>query len=348
MKNILTKIEQANLIGRGGACFPTALKWSMVKKARGDKKYVLCNASEGEPGIKKDYHILTKHPGRVIDGMSIAIDFLKAEKGFIYINPSYYKRVGLKLKRLTRKHPITLFKKDHKAGYIGGEETSAINHIEGKRIEPRLRPPYPPTHGLWGHPTLVNNVETFYAVSLIAAGEYKNERFYTINGDCLETGIHSLPEHWTIEKILKETGNYPDFDFFVQVGGDGSGEVLNSSQLRRSASGGASITVYSMLKYDPFDLIKNWVNFFKVESCGQCTPCREGTYRLKEILNYHKPDWKLFSRLLDNLSDTSFCGLGCAVHIPIRSFVKNVLPKMPDKNIKLPKGDKKFICDCFK
>jgi len=354
MQNILKKIEQASLIGRGGACFPTALKWSMVKKAASagsaqakKKCYVVCNASEGEPGIKKDYHILTKYPERVVDGINIAIDFLRAEKGFIYINPFYYKKVYPKLKKIIKKYPITLFKKDHTAGYIGGEETSAINHIEGKKVEPRLRPPYPTVKGLWGCPTLVNNVETFFDVSLIASGEYKNERYYTINGDCLWTGVHYLPEHWTIEKILKETNNYPDFDFFVQVGGDGSGEVLNSSQLRRNVSGGASITVYSVIKYNPIDLIKKWVDFFKNESCGQCTPCREGTYRLKEILNQSKPNWKLFSALLDNLSDTAFCGLGCAVHIPIRSYVKNVLGKSSKNEIKLLEGDKKMICDCF-
>ncbi len=345
---ILNKIKKAGLVGRGGACFPTAVKWQMVNKSEGDKKYVICNASEGEPGIKKDGYILEHYPERVIDGMKIAIDFLGAEKGIIYINYKYYKKFAKNLnkiitsppadaKALAGKQPshskgeggkglpIELFVKPINSGYIGGEETSVINAIEGKRIEPRLRPPFPITNGLYGCPTLVNNVETFYDVSLIAAGEYENKRFYTINGDCLWTGVYELPEDWTIGKVLKQTKNMPKFVFFAQVGGDASGEVLNSKQLKQPVSGAGSITVYSIKKYQPKKLITGWLDFFLNESCGQCTPCREGIYRLLEIMKSPEPDWQLFSDLLDNLDETAFCGLGCVVPVPIRSYVKNVL-----------------------
>jgi len=346
MSNILTKLKKANLTGRGGACFPTWLKWDMVKKADGKKKYIICNASEGESGIKKDGYILEYYPERVIDGMRIAIDFLSAEKGIIYINHKYHKKFAKNLNKIiSSPHiflphpnpplinggnkreglPIELFIKPIGSGYIGGEETSAINAIEGKRVEPRLRPPFPTTNGLWGCPTLVNNVETFYDVSLIAAGEYENKRFYTINGDCLNTGVDELPENWTIEKILKQTKNLPKFAFFVQVGGDASGKVLNDKQLKSQVSGAGSITVYSMKKYQPKKLITGWLDFFLNESCGQCTPCREGIYRLKEIMQSPNPDWQLFNDLLDNLDETAFCGLGCVVPVPIRSYVENVL-----------------------
>ncbi len=375
--SILNKIKKANLVGRGGACFPTAVKWSAVAKAMADKRnvekkcYVICNASEGEPGIKKDGYILKHFPERVIDGMKIAIDFLEAEKGIIYINHKYYKKFAKNLNKIISSPPadakalagkqlspskgeggkglpIELFIKPINSGYIGGEETSAINAIEGRRVEPRLRPPFPTTNGLYGCPTLVNNVETFYDVSLIASGEYENKRFYTISGDCLWTGVYELPEDWTIEKVLKQTKNMPKFAFFAQVGGDASGEALNSKQLKQPVSGAGSITVYSIKKYQPKKLIAGWLDFFLNESCGQCTPCREGVYRLKEIMQSPKPDWQLFAELLNNLDETSFCGLGCVVPAPIRSYIENVLMKMPESEINLPKGSKKVICECFK
>lgn len=323
--DILTKLKDSGLTGRGGGCFNTAEKWTMVKQAKGEKKYVICNASEGEPGVKKDRYILDRHAGRVIDGMKIALDYLDANKGIIYLNPNYYFKLKDRLEEIIGDTLIKVFNKPHKSGYCGGEETSALNTIEGKRSEPRLRPPYPLTSGLYGCPTLVNNVETFYAISLIAREEYKKKRFYTLNGDIINDGVYEFSESWTIETVLKETDNWPKFDFFVQVGGDASGEVLNQNQLRQIVPGSASITVYSTIKYDPITLIKGWIDFFKAESCGKCTPCREGTYRLHEILNNKEPDWEMFNKILDTLNDTAFCGLGCAVPNAVRSYVKNVL-----------------------
>ena len=352
--SILNKIKKAKLVGRGGACFPVAVKWSAVAKAMADKRYsgkkcyVVCNSAEGEPGVKKDGYILEHFPEKVVDGIKIAIDFLGAEKGYIYINKDYYNKYSKKLISLIGSAPIELFIKPIDSGYIGGEESSILNAIEGhrlggasKRVEPRLRPPFPTSNGLWGCPTLVNNVETFYNVSLVASNEYENKRFYTISGDCLHDGVYSFPDSWTIQKILKETKNYPNFPFFAQIGGDASGEVLASSQLKSHVSGAGSITVYSIIKHKPEDLIKKWLAFFINESCGNCVPCREGVYRLVEITRSADPDWRLFSDLLDNLSETAFCGLGCAVPVPLKSYVNNVLAKMPA-------GSKKIICERFK
>ncbi len=348
-KDIIAKLKDSGLVGRGGACFPAWLKWKMVKEAKGAKKYVVMNASEGEPGIAKDLFLLENQAELVIGGMKLAMEFLGAERGFIYLNPRYYKKLAKKLNAVIGDSFIEVFQKSHAAGYVGGEETSALNHLEGKRIEPRLRPPFPPTCGLWGCPTLVNNVETFYAVSLIDDGKYEHKRFYTVNGDCLWTGVYELPEDWTIARILKETANYPKFDFFAQIGGDASGEVLNSKQLDRPAGGGGSITVYSTIKYQPIDLMKKWIGFFCGETCGQCTPCREGTYRLREILNDPEPNWEMFASILDDLHDTAFCGLGCAVPVAPRSYVENVLSKMPKNKIKLPKDKEgRMICECFR
>ncbi len=344
--DILSQIKKAGLLGRGGACFPVAAKWEMVKAAPGKTKYVVCNASEGEPGVKKDGYILENFPERVVDGMRLALDFLNSGQGYIYINPKYQKKLKRSLSRLISKLPIELFSKPFNSGYIGGEETSLLNALEGRRIEPRLRPPFPPTQGLWNGPTLINNVETFYNVSLAASNEYRQERFYTLSGDCLYEGVYQLPDNHTIEKVIKETNNYPRFPFFVQVGGDAAGEILNSNQLKRPASGAASIRIYSIIKHKPLNLIKNWLNFFLNESCGQCTPCREGIYRLWEIINSPQPDWKLFGELINNLAEASFCGLGCALSIPLKTYINNVAKNVPAKQTK--EMNIKIICECLK
>lgn len=345
--DILTKIKKAKLHGRGGACFPTALKWQLVKQEKAERKFVVCNASEGEPGVRKDYHILKNYPELVVSGIRIALEYLDADKGYLYINPRYAEELGSRLKKAIANAHIDIFVKKHEAGYVGGEETTALNHIEGRRIEPRLRPPFPPQQGLWTYPTLVNNVETFYDIALLENGEYKHKRFYTVSGDCLWDGVYELPEDFTVKEVLAATGNLPDYDFFVQVGGDASGEVLNSRQLDKAAGGSGSITVYSLLKHKPIDLMRKWAGFFRQESCGQCTPCREGTKRLREELDRKKPDWALVSDLLYNLQETSFCGLGCAVAIPFHTFIDNVLPDWPGEEAFLSHQDRKHLCECF-
>jgi len=330
VSDILSKIKKANLVGRGGAGFFVAEKWLSVAKALESKSadnkkcFVVCNAAEGEPGVMKDGCILEHYAARVIDGIKIAIDFLSAERAFLYLNYAYHKKLNKKLASLIKDAKIEIFVKPINSGYIGGEESAILNAIEGKRIEPRLRPPFPTTSGLWGRPTLINNVETFYNVSLVAAGQFKNTRFYTISGDCPFEGVFELPDNLTVEKILKQTDNFPKFPFFIQVGGNVSGEVFNAKQLKRPASGAGAITVYSRAKNDFKKVVKNWLNFYVNESCGQCAPCREGIYRLRDVFMKEKIDWRLFNDLLDNLSDASFCALGAAAAVPIKSLIKNV------------------------
>lgn len=339
MESIINKIKKAGLIGRGGACFPVADKWSMVRDARRGEKFVVCNCSEGEPGVKKDGYIIEHHADRVIDGMALAINFLSAKRGIFYINHRYFKKYRKLLANEIEKSgvPIEIFNKPVEAGYIGGEESAALNVIEGRRAEPRLKPPYPPTVGLFGKPTLINNVETFYNVSLVDKGEYQHKRFYTLSGDCLYEGVYEFADDLTIKQILKATHNLPKFPFFVQVGGDGAGEVLNSKQLDAPPGGAGSIHVYSLQKYDPHKILTGWVNFFMAESCGQCTPCREGTFRLQAELEKKEVDWFAAAEILYALSESSFCGLGASVTLPFTSFVKNVLTYYPEAKEKIPK-----------
>jgi NADH:ubiquinone oxidoreductase subunit F (NADH-binding) len=353
--DILEKIKLAKLVGRGGAGFPVADKWSAVAKAMADKPeglkkcYVVCNCSEGEPGPKKDGWLVWHYPDRVIDGMRLAIEYLGAEKGFFYLNQEYHKKYRAALEEEIRnaKAPIELFVKPHEAGYIGGEEMTVLNVIEGRRAEPRLRPPYPTTCGLYGCPTLVNNVESFYNVSLANRDEFKGLRYYTIGGDCLYEGVFAFPAEMTVGEILKQTDNFPKYEFFVQVGGDSAGEVWSQKQLDKPAIGAGSIRVYSLSKHKPQELMRQWILFFMKESCGKCTPCREGTYRLAEILEEPKPNWLMVADLLANLNDSAFCGLGTSVAIPVASYIKNVLAAYPESKTNLPLGTKKLITSCF-
>ncbi|PIP33513.1 hypothetical protein COX22_04005 [Candidatus Falkowbacteria bacterium CG23_combo_of_CG06-09_8_20_14_all_49_15] len=345
--DLLAKLKKTNLTGRGGAGFPVWRKWEAVKEAPGKTKYLVINGSEGEPGIKKDFHILKNFLEDFFYGLDLAVNFFSIKRAFFYLNPSYY---ALLEKDLRRRQPayLEIVKKPKDAGYIGGEETAVLNALENKKIEPRLRPPFPTVSGLFACPTLVHNIETLYQIALLAKDEYRQEKFYTINGDCLWTGVYSKPENWTIKQVLIETDNYPDFPFFVQVGGDASGLVLNMDQLKQAVGGAGSITVYSQSKHAPLDLIRGWIDFFARQSCGQCTPCREGTYRLQKIFSERTPDWALAGEILSALADTSFCALGRSVPIPIRSYINNVL-KRSDASLwpDFPMAAAQDLCACF-
>ncbi len=350
-KNIIAKLKESGLLGRGGAGFPTGLKWEMVKTNKGEKKYIICNGSEGEPNVFKDGFILENYPEEVIEGIKIALEtfgngssLIKFGQGrtlpnletfaYIYLCKDYYEKFKEKLEKLTKGLPITLFKKT--GGYIAGEETSIIEAIEGKRPEPRIRPPFPTKVGLWGFPTLVNNVETFYYAAKIAKDEYKGTRFYSISGDVKNKGVYELPEDWSIKQVLRKTRNLPDYDFFVQAGGGAVGEILLPDELNRPARGGGAIIVFDRKKTSPFSLMKKWADFFLEGNCDKCVPCREGGYRIAEMLKKEKVDPSPFGKkagvnkktledLFFVLEQTSFCALGRGVVIPFRSLINKLL-----------------------
>lgn len=321
--NIIEKIKEAGLKGRGGAGFPTATKWELVKKAKGKDKYVVCNASEGEPNVFKDGHIIEKHPGELVDGIDIAMKAIGAAKAYIYLNKDYCKRFRSKLEKAIGKRNIVIFEK--KARYIGGEETSAVESIEGKRAEPRKRPPFLTDYGLFGCPTLMNNVETFYYVSKIDKGGYKKTRFYSVNGNVSNPGVFELPEEMTIFEVLKRTDNYPVFDFFAQVGGGASGEIMLPEELNRPVSGAGSITVFNRKKTDLFALMEKWAGFFHIGNCDKCVPCREGAFRIYQMVKSKKLDYEVLSSLFLSMKESSFCALGRGIPVPFQSLIEKVI-----------------------
>jgi len=324
MTNIIEKLKKSKLTGKSGSGFPTGLKWETVKKEKVKKKYIICNASEGEPQVKKDGYILQNFPEEVINGIKIALKTLgKGTTAYIYLRKDYYQKFGPKLKKLIGKFPIKLSKKT--GPYIGGEETAICNAIEEKRPEPRLKPPFPTQKGLFGCPTLINNVETFYYVSQIAKGKYKKTRFYSIEGDIENKGVFELPADWTIEKVLKETKNYPDFDFFVKSGGGAVGEILLKKDFKKPLSGAGSLIIFNRKKTNIFSLLKEWIDFFHEGNCDKCVPCREGVFRLKELIEQKKIDKKTMDDLFFVLSETSFCALGKGVFTSIHSAIKKLI-----------------------
>jgi len=322
-ENIIFKLKKSNLSGRSGSGFPTWLKWEMVKRAKDDKKYIICNASEGELRVFKDSYILKKYPKEVIEGIKTALDFFENSQAYIYLRKDYYQKFGSKLKKFIGQAPIKLVEKV--GSYIAGEETALCEVIEGRRAEPRLKPPFPTGQGLFGFPTLVNNVETFYYINKISNNSYEGKRFYSIEGDVKNKGVFELPENWSLEKILKETKNYPVFDFFTKVGGGACGEIFLKEELKNSLCGAGSIIIFKKDKANYYKLMKEWINFFHQGNCDKCVPCREGVFRLKELIEKKKIDKELIEDLFFVLENTSFCALGKSVPVSFRGVLTKLL-----------------------
>lgn len=328
-EGVLEKIKQAGLVGRGGAEFPTWKKWEAVSKAEADKKYVICNASEGELGLFKDIHVLEHHLEDVFKGLKAAMDYVGAKEAFFNFNKDYYKKVRKNAEYLARQYrkegvEITFFKEE--PSYIGGEETALLEAIEGRCSEPRLKPPYPSDAGLFGKPTLIHNVETLFDINAVLEGSYEGKRFYCISKNGTPLGVAHMPADWSIEQVLKEAGFYPEEDFFVQIGGSASGLVLNKEQLSEEKMIGAgSIEIYPA-DMDPKELLQRWFDFYAAESCGKCTPCKAGSYNLASILKKNTEiPWGPLMELIEAMEKTSFCALGKSIALPVRSLRKNIL-----------------------
>ena len=329
--NLITKIKKAELIGRGGAGFPTALKWQSVKKAKGDQKYVICNASERELGVFKDFFILKNYPEEVFEGMRLAMEYIGTKDAVINLNADYYKKLQKKIDSLVRRYRrkgfhIKIYKEP--PSYIGGEETALLEGIEGNLVMPRLKPPYPSDVGLYGCPTIINNVETFYNVALVDSGEFDNARFCCVTVDGKKKGVYRLSDSLSVKKVLEQSDNLPKYNFFVQVGGSASGLVVNREQIaQQKIIGAGAIEVYRATT-KPRELLKKWFDFYAVESCGKCAPCRMGTYNLALLIKDNRiVPWKKILEIVDAMEQISFCGLGKSIATPVKSYRKNVLKK---------------------
>ncbi len=361
---IFDTLEKSGLRGRGGAGFPTGTKWRFVKKAPGTKKYVICNADESEPGTFKDRLILEGDPHAIIEALTIAAYAVGADEGYIYIRGEYElakqrilhaieqaKEMGFLGEKLFGKDfSFNLHVHSGAGAYICGEETALIESIEGKRGEPRARPPYPTTNGLWDKPTLVNNVETLANVPAILRNGpqwYRSfgtpsspgTKVYTILGRTNVTGLIEVPMGITLREVIAIYGKgiKDEKTFKLAQTGGSSGSIIPASlqdtpmDFDSFAKAGVALGSGALLVCDEdtcvVDLAKNLLNFFRKESCGKCTPCRIGDQRAFDILtNISEGTAELHDlndliNLSENLYQLSNCGLGQTAGAPIRDIL---------------------------
>jgi len=362
---VLDIVEASGLQGRGGAGFPVGRKWKFVAGAKGSPKYMICNADESEPLIFKDRVLIDTNPHQLLEGIVIGGYACGASEAWIYIRGEYeYQAQHLERAIQQAKDKGYLGENILDSGfsfkihvhrgagaYICGEETALIESLEGKRGEPRLRPPYPPSFGFRGQPTAVNNVESFAAVPHIikngadwwkSLSDYSTPgtKLYMLLGHVKKPGLFEAPFGLSLRQLIDDFGGgmLDGSKFQFALCGGAAGTVVDKSLLDTpidfaSSQKGISLGAGSFMVCDqsvsPVAFLRELLHFFAVESCGKCTPCRVGTWRSLEILNRmaagqgEAGDVAELKALSDNMLLASFCGLGQSVPIPMNSAMKH-------------------------
>jgi NADH:ubiquinone oxidoreductase subunit F (NADH-binding)/NADH:ubiquinone oxidoreductase subunit E len=362
---VIAEMEASGLQGRGGAGFLVGRKWKFVAVEKRTPKYLICNADESEPLIFKDRVLIDSNPHQLIAGMLIGAYACGASEGYIYIRGEYEHQARRLEKAIAQAEAKGLLGENilssgfdfklhvHRGAgaYICGEETALIESLEGKRGEPRLRPPFPPQYGFRGMPTAVNNVESFYAAAQIMKNGidwWKGLSSYTIPGTKVymllghikKPGLFEAPFGLTLKQIIDEFGGGmlkgSKFRFALTGGAAGSivGDNLLDVPLDFSSSQkgiglGAGAFLICDQSISPVAFLRELLRFFAFESCGKCTPCRVGTWRAQEILERmaagegHPGDVEELKALSENMFNASFCGLGQSVPIPVNSALTN-------------------------
>ncbi len=368
-QEVRAEVEKAGLQGRGGAGFPTARKWDFVAQAVGEPKYIICNADESEPLIFKDRVLMDTNPHLLLEGMAVAAYACGASEGWIYIRGEYEQQAQRLEQAIAQAEAENLLGENilgsgfsfkihlHRGAgaYICGEETALIESLEGKRGEPRLRPPYPPQYGFRGQPTAVNNVETLAAAAVIlrhgadwwrGLSDYKTPgtKLYMLLGEVNQPGLFEAPFGLTLRQLIEEFGGglKPGTQFKFALCGGAAGTIVDESLLDvpldyGSAHQGISLGAGSFLIADQsvsvVAFLRELLHFFASESCGKCTPCRVGTWRAHAILQRmaagqgQPADWEALHALAENLRDTSLCGLGQSVALPMLSAMTYFAPE---------------------
>jgi NADH-quinone oxidoreductase subunit F len=358
--DVVQEVRQSGLRGRGGAGFPTGVKWGIVQKTAGQPKYVICNGDEGDPGAFMDRMLMESFPYRIIEGMSIAAYAVGAAKAIVYVRAEYpfaVERVREALDRLRRRdllrrlvpgHPLELeFEVFEGAGaFVCGEETALLESIEGRRGIPRLRPPYPAESGLFGRPTLINNVETYANLPWIfrhgaaafashGTAKSKGTKVFALAGKTVRGGLIEVPMGITIRQVVEDIGGgVADGRRFkaVLIGGPSGGCLPDSladtpidyeSLVEKGAIMGSGGLVVLDDTDCMVDIAKYFLDFCQHESCGRCTFCRVGTKRLLDILERltdgsgQPGDLEELERLCGQVKSTSQCGLGKTAPNPV-------------------------------
>ncbi|HDQ13421.1 MAG TPA: NADH-quinone oxidoreductase subunit NuoF, partial [Sediminispirochaeta sp.] len=365
-ERIIEEMKESGLRGRGGAGFPTWLKWDFTRQATGEEKYVLCNADEGDPGAFMDRSVLEGDPHSLIEGMAIAAYTVGAQRGFVYVRAEYplavarfntalqqAREAGLLGERiLGSDFSFDLEIRMGSGAFVCGEETALINSIEGKRGEPRPRPPFPAQKGLWGKPSLLNNVETYTNVpAIISRGaswyssfgteESKGTKVFALAGAINISGLVEVPIGTSLGELIYDIGGgIPGGKSFkaAQIGGPSGGcipkEYLNVPLDYNSlAELGAIMGSGGLIVMDEdtcmVDVARYFLEFVQEESCGKCTPCRVGIKRMLEILDRitsgqgEEEDIQRLIDLGEQIKDTALCGLGQTAPNPVLSTIRH-------------------------
>jgi bidirectional [NiFe] hydrogenase diaphorase subunit len=362
---VIKEVLDSGLRGRGGGGYSSGLKWGTVAKATGDLKYVICNADEGDPGAFMDRSMLESSPHTVLEGMAIAAYAVGASEGVVYVRAEYplaIKRLRTAIRQAERMGLLGnsicgtpfKFKVELRLGagaFVCGEETALMRSVEGNRGMPRTRPPYPAQSGLWGRPTLINNVETFANIPTIInnGGKWfarigtersKGTKVFALTGKIEHTGLIEVPMGITLREIVYDIGGgIPNGRKFkaIQTGGPSGGcipeECLDTpvdyeslKQLGSMMGSGGMIVIDDTSNM--VDVARYFMEFSKEESCGKCIPCRAGTSQMYELLCKFSAgeatefDLKLLEQLCDLVRSTSLCGLGQAAPNPVISTLR--------------------------
>ena len=362
---VIEEVSKSGLRGRGGAGYPTGLKWSTVAKAVGGRKYLICNADEGDPGAFMDRSVLESDPHRVLEGMLIGAYAVGASEGFIYVRAEYplaIKRLKIAIRQAERLGILGTnicgtrfsFRIDLRLGagaFVCGEETALIASVEGKRGTPRPRPPYPAQEGLFGEPTLINNVETYANIppiirnggawyAKIGTEKSKGTKVFALAGRIANTGLVEVPMGITLREIVYDIGGgIPEGKKYkaVQTGGPSGGclpeEFLDMPvDYENLSKAGSIMGSGGMIVMDEsscmVDVAKYFMDFCMSESCGKCVPCRVGTYQMNRILEAitrHEASPREIDRLqelAELLKSASLCGLGQSAPNPVISTMR--------------------------
>jgi len=362
---VIAEIKKSGLRGRGGAGFPTGLKWELTAKAKGDKKYVVCNADEGDPGAFMDRSILEGDPHSVIEAMIIAGYAIGSDQGFIYIRAEYpiaVKRLQIAIEQAKEYGLLgkNIFGTDFNfdlelrlgaGAFVCGEETALLTSIEGHRGEPRPKPPFPAVSGLWGKPTLINNVETYANIPVIltkgadwfttiGTEKSKGTKVFAVGGKINNTGLVEIPIGTTLREVIYDIGGgIPNGKKFkaAQTGGP-SGGCIPASHIDTPIDYetlkelGSMMGSGGMIIMDEdncmVDIAKFFLEFTVDESCGKCPPCRIGTKRMLEILEKitsgkgEMEDIDKLETLAKNIISSALCGLGQSAPQPVLSTLR--------------------------
>lgn len=364
-EQVIEDVISSGLRGRGGGGFSTGLKWKFARNSKGDKKFVICNADEGDPGAFMDRSILEGDPHSIIEGMAIAAYAIGSDEGYVYVRAEYPLAIRRLKTAISQAEEMGLlgenifgsefsFKLHIKEGagaFVCGEETALMASIEGKRGMPRPRPPFPAVRGLWDKPSNINNVETYANVpvifrkgadwfSSIGTEKSKGTKVFALTGKVKNTGLVEVPMGITLKEIIFDIGGgIPSGNEFkaVQIGGPSGGcipaplldqPVDYDSLLAAGAMMGSGGLVVMDSETCMVDLARYFLNFTQSESCGKCTPCREGTKRMLEILtritegNGQPEDMEVLQSLGETIKQTSLCGLGQTAPNPVLSTMR--------------------------